>query len=548
MHHPNNLEVLLLRQLENSGDVSSTELQRAHKAAAATDKRLDEALIELGLLSEDRLIGSILDDLGVQVQPLENLPQKPIMENELQADYLRRYEMVPVAASNDTLTLAMVNPYDDFAATAVALKTDRRVLRMRIDRAAFESAFETAYGDIADENTLDQELAPSADPDGSDVEILKDSASDAPVIRFVQDMIRRAVSVEASDIHLKPHQSGANLSFRVDGILVAQDPPARQWVSGIISRLKLLANLDISERRLPQDGRIRMAVAGQSVDLRLSTMPQIHGEGIVIRLLEREVHRTTLNDLGFSPSVRDRIGQMFGFTEGLVLVTGPTGSGKSTTLYAALKQLVRPDLNVVTIEDPVEYRLDGISQIQVDEKAGLTFPRVLRSLLRQDPDIILIGEIRDSETARIAVQAALTGHLVLATLHTNSAMAAVSRLLDMGVERYLLPAVLRGVLAQRLLRSLCPECSVDDGNGHRTASKGCENCSNTGYRGRTAVGEVLLLDQSLCEDICSAQDLRVLEPNLRRTGFVPIREDATAKIDSGKVDVLETLRVLDVGS
>jgi general secretion pathway protein E len=320
--------------------------------------------------------------------------------------------------------------------------------------------------------------------------------------------------------------------------------PELRMFPNVISRLKILAGLDIAERRLPQDGRIRVNVAGKPIDIRISTMPHVNGESAVLRLLARELAVSNLSELGFSPAIEEGLIRLFRASDGLILVTGPTGSGKSTTLHAALKQLIRPEVNVVTIEDPVEYRVDGAAQIQIDEKVGLTFPRALRSLLRQDPDIILIGEIRDAETARIAVQAALTGHLVLATLHTNSAPAAIPRLIDMGVESYLLPAVLRGVLSQRLVRRLCSTCH---GKARGSDTGACPGCGGSGYTGRVAVGELLQLDPGIAEWLTGNPEFSGEQiERLRRGGYRPLREDAQAKLAAGEIARADLQGLIDV--
>lgn len=545
MEHAVNFEARLLAHLQESDQVSIADLKRAQAAATATGKRLDEALVELGFLTESGLNRMLNINFDVPIFQQEDLPKEPWLVDHLRPTYLARNKVFPVSVEGGFLTLAMVNPFDDFTAKVIALKVELSVKRVSIEQTTFDQIFETLYGQVPGFSPTVHEFSDADNLDNSDIEVLMDSASDAPVIRFVQEMIRQATLAGASDIHLKPNRNGADLYFRIDGMLVQQESPARQMVSGIASRLKILANLDIAERRLPQDGRVRATVAGQAVDLRLSTMPQIHGEGIVLRILSREVQKTTLKELGFSIQVQTGLNELFSQTEGLVLVTGPTGSGKSTTLYAALRRLTRPGLNIVTIEDPVEYRIDGISQIQVDEKVGLTFPRILRSLLRQDPDIILVGEIRDGETARIAVQAALTGHLVLATLHTNSACAAIPRLVDMGVEPYLLPAVLRGVLAQRLLRSACSHCSFINESGLRHAGTGCEHCSDTGYEGRIAVGELLILDAGLTESLITSRDPEAIMPQLAERGFVPLREDVRERVKSGQIERQESTRILN---
>ena len=527
------LPALAQRQLLSPGEIA-----RAQAAAAAADQRLDRALLELGLLSETALRDLLRHSFGVEEVADGDLPATPVCVDQLRAAFLATAQVLPLATSDKTLTLAMVDPFDDFVAHGVALKTNRTLLRRRIPQQRLEAALAELYGMrlAAGEPHEGPDIAEAR---GTDIDTLRDAASDAPVIRFVQEAFRAAVEAGASDIHLKPGRSGASMQFRINGNLVPQIEPGAKLYPSIISRLKILANLDISERRLPQDGRIRTSVAGQPVDIRVSTMPHIHGEAAVLRLLSRELAVSRLGELGFSPAIEAGLEQLLTAKDGLVLVTGPTGSGKSTTLHAALKQLIRPDLNVVTIEDPVEYRVDGAAQIQVDEKIGLTFPRVLRSLLRQDPDIILVGEIRDAETAKISVQAALTGHLVLATLHTNSAPAAIPRLIDMGVEPYLLTAVLRGVLAQRLVRRRCTAC---DGSGDA-----CVECGGAGVSGRLAIGELLVPTAQLTTELAGSLAIDIeLAARLSATGYRPMREDAERRVAAGEIDRSVLAGLIDV--
>jgi general secretion pathway protein E len=523
--------------IELDGIVPVDDLARAQAAAQAADKRLDQALLDLGLITEAALNELLARRLGVTEVLPEELPAAPVLSDMVGPRYIAAAGVLPLAADVDVVVLGMLDPFDDFAANAIRLKTGRRIARRQIGRHAFEAAVVGLYGaDFAGPAEVGSMGAVEAS--AGDIELLRDASSDAPVVRFVQDMLRSAVGQGASDVHLRPTRAGAQLQFRVRGELVMQPSPDARVFSSIISRLKVLANLDISERRLPQDGRIRANVGGRPVDVRVSTMPQIHGEGAVLRLLGRDLAVSGLGELGFSPRIEQGLDRLFGSTDGLVLVTGPTGSGKTTTLHAALRQLLRPDLNVVTIEDPVEYRVDGAAQIQVDERIGLTFPRVLRSLLRQDPDIILVGEIRDQETASIAVQAALTGHLVLATLHTNSAPAAVPRLVDMGVEPYLLAAVLRGVLAQRLVRRICRCCT----------GGGCRQCRGSGYEGRIAIGELLMLDAALTERLARAADMTTDElGRLSAGGFRPLREDAAERLEAGEIRAADLRGLIDVG-
>ena len=504
------LEPIFLAWVETDSGLASLDVTRARSAAAATDKRLDRALIDLGLISGDALGHVVRTVLNVGDVGPHQLPLRPVVAEVLKADFLAKAKVLPVADDDVTLTIAMVDPLDDFVANAIALKARRRVHRLRITRPTFTEAFEGLYGKRLSEAEQSIAERPTGEARDGDIDTLRDAASDAPVVRFVQDTVHNAIQARASDIHLRVSGGRPEVLFRIDGMLVGQTAPASDTYLSVISRLKILANLDIAERRLPQDGRIRLNVGGRPIDIRISTMPHINGEGAVLRLLSRELSVSSLSALGFSPRIERELMRLFEAPDGLVLVTGPTGSGKSTTLHAALKQIIRPELNVVTIEDPVEYRVDGVAQIQVDEKTGLTFPKALRALLRQDPDVILVGEIRDPETARIAVQAALTGHLVLATLHTNSALAAVPRLIDMGVEPFLLQAVLRGVLAQRLLRK-------------------------TGT-GRIAVGELLRCDTEITGWLAESLDLS-LERRARLTtlGFRSLRDDAEERVLNGDI-------------
>ncbi len=519
--------------------VEPQALDRAMSAVARTGNRLDRVLLDLGIISEVALRALAEGPLGAP-QFDGTLGDPTSLSALVSPDYAIAANLVPVAVGDHAVSIAMLDPFDDFAAKALALKLGQPIRRLSATRQTLLAAFEALYGFVPqtkDDGLPDDVQAVSE----GDLEAIRDSASDAPVIKFVQTAVRAAIDQGASDIHIRPWRNRAEMLFRIDGALEPQPAPDVNLLPAILSRLKILANLDISERRLPQDGRIRLNIAGQPIDMRLATMPQIHGEGAVLRLLSRDAGVTSLAELGFSPAISVGLEQLFEHTSGMVLVTGPTGSGKSTTLHAALKRLIRPHLNVVTIEDPVEYRIDGASQIQVDEKIGLTFPRVLRSVLRQDPDIILIGEIRDAETARIAVQAALTGHLVLATLHTNSAMAAVPRLIDMGVEPYLLAAVLRGVLSQRLVRRICQSCR----GGAAAERELCSTCGGTGSHGRVAIGELISLDDAITGQLAtSITPAPALIDELNRRGYVPLAADAAARVANGDIAASELAGVL----
>lgn len=429
---------------------------------------------------------------------------------------LKRARVMPMAQDDGGYPrLAMVDPSDDFAADAMRLWLGMPVVRQQVSEAQFRQLLAERYPDEA----LQQHDAASS---VAIAELDADTADegDAPAIRFIRSALSEARERGASDIHLTAAPGRAEMNFRIGGELVAMPPPPHELLPNIISRLKVLANLDISERRLPQDGRIRLKVNGAPLDIRISTMPHVHGEGAVLRLLGRELSVTSLAELGFSPSLVQRLRRLLTRHDGLFLVTGPTGSGKTTTLHAALHEIMRPGINIVTVEDPVEYRVDAIRQVQVEERIGLTFPVVLRSLLRQDPDVILVGEIRDGETARIAIQAALTGHLVLATLHTNSALGAVSRLIDMGVEPFMLGAVLRGALAQRLVRR--PE----------------------GGAARVAIGELVAFDEALTALVARGDAATAIAERLAAQGYESLHQDASRRIVAGDLTEADVAAVL----
>jgi len=495
------------------------EIDRARAAAEVADQRLDLALRQLGVMSDAAMREVLRDGFGVNDTPAAEMPGEPILVEQLRPAFLAHTGVLPLRVADGLLTLGMLDPFDDFTANAIALKIGCRVSRQGLTVAQLQMALAAIY---RFEVPATDDHATATDARGDDVEMLRDAASDAPVIRLVNELLLSASRQGASDIHLRPGQSGPISQFRINGELVLQQPPPAALYPSLVSRLKILANLDISERRLPQDGTIRTSIVGRPVDIRISTMPHLLGEAAVLRLLARDLAASRLADLGFSPVIEAGLERLFTASDGLILVTGPTGSGKSTTLHAGLHQLIRPGLNIVTIEDPVEYRIEGIAQIQVDEKIGLSFSRALRSLLRQDPDIILVGEIRDTETARIAIQAALTGHLVLATLHTNSAPAAVPRLIDMGIEPYLLAAVLRGVLAQRLVR----------------ARAGAT---------RVAIGELLVTNADLTTLLAVPGNPIERRAALAAAGYRPLLDDAEARIASGEIERRDLLGLVDAG-
>ncbi len=470
--------------------------------------------------------------------------------------FLRHARAVPLAADSDTLVLAAADPLDPFTPSAVAAATGRRVRLEVAVPIELEAAMNRLYpeGDGA-ETAADGNL-----PLEDDADRLKDLASEAPVIRLVNVLITRAVETQASDIHIEPFEDRLRVRYRYDGVLHEAESPPRHLAAAITSRIKIMARLDIAERRMPQDGRIKMAVRGQDVDFRVSTIPSLHGETVVLRILDRAAVAFDYARLGLSPAVIRKLGSALELPNGIVLVTGPTGSGKTTTLYTGLLALNAVTRKIITVEDPIEFQLQGINQIQVRSQIGLTFASLLRSILRQDPDVIMVGEIRDGETAQIAVQAALTGHLVLSTLHTNSAAAAVTRLRDMGVEDYLLTAVLRGVMAQRLVRRLCPDCRQEApaapelvqrfGLDRRTNSRpimlshaaGCPACRQTGYRGRAAIAEFLEMGPEIERLIFSRADHSTIERAAVAGGMETMFDAGLAAALAGETTIEEVTR------
>jgi general secretion pathway protein E len=521
------LEALSSVLLER-GLVDDKTLDRARRVASETGQRLDAVLTQLGLMSERGLAEALAVFLGLPLVTADRYPDAPLLVDRLKARFLRKVHALPIAVEADRLILAMADPLDQFTQTAVAAATGRKVAIEIALPIELDAALNRLYPDT--ENAHPEAAAGGGDePLEEDAERLKDLASEAPVIRLVNQMIARAVETQASDIHIEPFEDRLRVRYRYDGVLHEAESPATRLTAAITSRIKIMARLDIAERRLPQDGRLKLAVRGQEVDFRVSTVPSLYGETVVLRVLDRTAVEFDYGKLGLPPAVTADLQRLLDLPNGMVLVTGPTGSGKTTTLYTGLLNLNSIARKIVTVEDPIEFQLTGINQIQVKPLIGLDFANLLRSILRQDPDVIMIGEIRDLETAQIAVQASLTGHLVLSTLHTNSAAATVTRLRDMGLEDYLITAVIKGVLAQRLVRRLCPHCKhpVEAppemierfGLDRRTTARpimlhhavGCPQCRGTGYRGRQAIAELLIPNDEIERLIFARADHGAIE-------------------------------------
>jgi general secretion pathway protein E len=491
-------------------------------------------------------------------------PEEPLFVDRLRPKFLRKAHALPIADGEQAL-LAMVDPLDVFTRKAVASALGRPVAVAVAVPIELEGALDRLYSEpveAGDGEAMLDDIVADAEPAEEDAERLKDLASEAPVIRLVNQMIARAVETHASDVHLEPFPDRLRIRYRYDGVLHEIEPPPARLQAAVISRIKIMARLDIAERRLPQDGRIKLTVRGHEIDFRVSTMPALYGEKVVLRVLDRTAVDFDYEKLGLPEDIRAGLERAFELPNGMVLVTGPTGSGKTTTLNTGLARLNTTERNVVTVEDPIEYQLTGINQIQVRPQIGLNFATLLRSILRQDPDVIMIGEIRDLETVQIAVQAALTGHLVLSTVHTNSAAATMTRLRDMGLEDYLMTATLKAVLAQRLVRRLCRKCrqpeeasaalrerfSLDRLAGRDPIilyhPRGCPECRGTGFRGRRAIAELLVPNRTTDRLIFDGADDTAIERAAIEGGMRPIFDSGLLAVLEGDTTIEEVVRCI----
>jgi general secretion pathway protein E len=551
--------------LIDSGAVDTRTLERARRVASETGGRLDRVLTQLGLISERGLAEALAQLVAAPIVRPADYPDTALFVDRLKPKFLRKVHALPIVESEGRAVLAMADPLDVFTRNAVASALGRPVAVAVAVPIELEAAFDRLYSEpdnVADgEGMLDAVVA-DAEPAEEDAERLKDLASEAPVIRLVNQMIARAVETHASDIHLEPFPDRLRVRYRYDGVLHELEPPPARLQAAIVSRIKIMARLDIAERRLPQDGRIKLTVRGHEIDFRVSTVPSLHGEKVVLRVLDRTAVEFDYKKLGLPADIWQGIERALELPNGMVLVTGPTGSGKTTTLYTGLLKLNTVARNVVTVEDPIEYQLAGINQIQVKPQIGLNFASLLRSILRQDPDVIMIGEIRDLETVQIAVQAALTGHLVLSTVHTNSAAATITRLRDMGLEDYLMTATLKGVLAQRLVRRLCPVCKIGEPAPsalierfglERLApskaitlyhSKGCPECRGTGFRGRRAIAELLVPNRAIDRLIFEGADDTAIERAAVADGMRPIFDGGLMAVLEGDTTIEEVVRCI----
>jgi general secretion pathway protein E len=552
----------LVSLLKSRGVLTDESAERAERALARTGGSLVDILVRLGLCEEKALAESVAALTGLPIFK-DALPEEPVRAGTISVPFLREARVLPLAESDTSVTLASADPTDVFATRALQLAFGKKVNFVVAPASLIEDGIARLYAPAKAVPGIASDSA--FDITSNDIARLRESASEAPIVRFVERLIARAVDAGASDIHIEPFERQLRVRLRVDGMLAEEEPAALSSAPAIVSRIKILAKLDIAERRLPQDGSIKLNVRGREIDFRVATTPVVHGETVVIRILDRTTVRLDLTDLGFDDALLTRWKTVLDRPNGILLVTGPTGSGKSTTLYAALSRLNRPERKVITVEDPVEFKIDGLNQIQVKPDIGLDFARTLRAMLRHDPDVIMVGEIRDGETARIAMQASLTGHLVLSTLHTNDAASAVTRLLDMGIEDYLVSSTVSAVMAQRLVRSLCTACrkpvavpeplqAAAEARRARGLScdlheaVGCPACRGTGYRGRTVIAELIIVDEKVRRAILSHAEASQVRASAVESGMETLFENGLARAFAGVTSYDEVLRVAqDVG-
>ena len=554
-----------LEFLQGQGFIQKTAFEEAFPGGALpAEFSLEEHFIKTGLLTMDLFRRAAEDFYGVKFASDDDFPKEPALYENLSVQFMKQYKFIPGRMVDNTLSVIMADPYDFYTLDGIRLATKKRIQVLVGEESKILEAIERSYGSggsSMEKIIEDIDSIPDLQAEGEEnVDQLRDMASEGPVIRLVNLIITRAIERRASDIHLEPFEEDFRVRYRIDGVLHDVESPPKRLQAAIISRVKIMAKLNIAERRLPQDGRIMLRVKGKEIDFRVSTVPTIHGESIVLRILDKSSIVLDIKKLGFARDTLEAFQGLIQHPHGIILVTGPTGSGKTTTLYCALEKINSPDKKIITVEDPVEYQLKGVNQIQVKPAINLTFANALRSIVRQDPDVILIGEIRDSETAEIAIHSALTGHLVLSTLHTNDAPSAITRLINMGMEDYLLSSTIIGILAQRLVRTACPFCrepaapepavlqemkmdGVDPAEITVFNVRGCSQCANTGYWGRVGIYELFQVTEEMQKLILEKKDANLIKERARKAGMRTLRQDGWMKVRDGITTVSEVLRV-----
>jgi general secretion pathway protein E len=553
---------LLLNTLQKKDKLSISELKKVERVKkTAISESLPQLLVKLGLCSELDVADAFVETGQFEKTAPDQYPLEIQLPENVSLRFLRQYHVIGLGSNNDSITVTMMDPEDQFVIDALKLATGKTIIPKVGLLSEIDAALEVQYGE--GRSKMDKAIDDLGidDIDEEDLEHLKDLASEAPVIKMVNLIMQRAIETKASDIHIEPFEQSLKVRLRVDGVLKEIDAPSVKSTAAVISRIKIMAKLNIAERRLPQDGRIKVQMLGKELDLRVSTIPTMYGESVVIRLLDKENTVLDFKALGFGGRQLEQFVEVLSMPHGIILITGPTGSGKSTSMYAALKQLNTSERKIITVEDPVEYQMEGVNQIQAKPQIGLTFAMALRSIVRQDPDVIMIGEMRDLETARIAVQSALTGHLVLSTLHTNDAAGGVTRLLDMGLEEYLLTSTVNGILAQRLVRKLCAHCKnpfpappelisemklrryLPEGDIVLYKPVGCASCGGLGYRGRLAIIEFLQMTDPLRKLIMAHEEAGAIQRLAIAEGMTTMYENGLQKVMQGITTIEEVLRV-----
>jgi type IV pilus assembly protein PilB len=547
--------------LLEGGHVTPEQLAGAVEEQRRLGRSLGRVLVDLGMLTESQLVAALATQIGLKFVDLTDFPVDGSAVSRVPDLVCRRHNALPIGYEDGRLVVAMADPANVFAVDDIRSMTGLEVKPVVATKADVIAAINRFHRGDAELDDLTMAMESNAE-DLDDLSSVKEIVEDAPIVKFVNLLITQAIQDRASDIHIEPTERDLRVRFRIDGVLheIMKSPKTIQ--SGVISRLKIMSDINIAERRIPQDGRMSVSTNGKKIDLRVATLPTVWGEKVVMRILDNSTAMLKLSDLGFGDANYEIYSKSFTKPYGMILVTGPTGSGKSTTLYATLNIVSRPEVNVITVEDPVEYRLPGINQVQTNVKAGLTFAAALRSILRSDPDIVLLGEIRDHETAQIAIEAALTGHLVLSTLHTNDAPSAITRLTEMGIEPFLVGSALDCVLAQRLARKLCAKCkeayvptreamvemrfpwSPDEPPPTLYRPVGCSACSKTGYKGRLALHEVMAVSEDIERLAVEHASALTIGKVAREQGMITLRDDGLTKVKAGHTSIEEILRVV----
>ena len=550
------------------GLIDREELKTALNLQAESREKIGKLLVDLGYVSERDCLNVVSEHLDIPALSATDYPEVPVLENVFTFRFMKQCKFVPVSLENNSLTLAMTDPLDTTTLDSIRQTTQYKVRALLGAESEIIDTLEKFYGSSASTlgriiEGIDADNIDNLPDEIEDIEQLKDLASEAPVIRLVNLLISKAIEKKASDIHIEPFEKDLKVRYRIDGILHDVESPPKKLKAALISRVKIMSKLNIAERRLPQDGRIKLKVLGKDIDLRVSTLPTLYGESVVLRILDKS--NTSLYDirrLGLPQDSRRDFESLIRRPHGIFLVTGPTGSGKTTTLYSALSTINLPDKKIITIEDPIEYQIDGVNQIHVNPQIDLTFATGLRHIVRQDPDVIMVGEIRDLETAEIAIRAALTGHLVFSTLHTNDAPSAITRLVDMGAADYLIASSLLGVLAQRLIRVICPSCKTEvhpvpemldeigfpkSNSGDKPdqffEGRGCDRCSNTGFSGRIGIYELMNINDNIRKLMVGKADSGQIRKEALKNGMRSLRDDGWLKVRQGISSIAEVLRV-----